>query len=56
VKKRGDGKLEIYTNQGSVGTDVDCLIWAIGREPNVDIGLEKAGIKLDKHGYISVDE
>ncbi len=43
----GEGKLE----------DLDHLIWAIGRSPEVeDLGLEKAGVKQDQKGRIIADE
>jgi glutathione reductase (NADPH) len=43
----GEGKLE----------DVDELIWAIGRSPEVeDLGLEKAGVKQNEKGQIIADE
>jgi len=43
----GEGKLE----------DVDDLIWAIGRSPEVEgLGLEKAGVKQNDKGQIIVDE
>ena len=30
---------------------------AVGRRPNTDdLGLEKAGVEMDKHGYITVDD
>jgi pyruvate/2-oxoglutarate dehydrogenase complex dihydrolipoamide dehydrogenase (E3) component len=33
------------------------LLLAVGRTPNTDdLGLEQAGVALDKHGYIMVDE
>jgi len=33
------------------------LLLAVGRRPNTDdLGIEKAGIKLDPHGYIEVDD
>eukprot|EP01132_Coremiostelium_polycephalum_P007948 gene7948-9778_t len=36
---------------------VESLIWAIGRDPNVDnIGLDKAGIQINKQGFIQVDD
>jgi glutathione reductase (NADPH) len=44
---KGEGKLE----------DVDDLIWAIGRSPEVeDLGLEKAGVKQNEKGQIIADE
>jgi glutathione reductase (NADPH) len=43
----GEGKLE----------DVDELIWAIGRSPEVeDLGLDKAGVKQNEKGQIIADE
>lgn len=35
--------------------DVDALIWATGRHPNLD-GLEGADVALDGRGHIAVDE
>lgn len=36
---------------------VDCLIWAIGREPNTDkLNLDKAQVKVDEKGFIVVDK
>ena len=35
----------------------DCLIWAIGRDPNTrGLGLEENGIELDDGGYVTVDK
>lgn len=43
----GEAKLE----------DVDELIWAIGRSPEVeDLGLEKAGVRQNERGQIIVDD
>jgi pyruvate/2-oxoglutarate dehydrogenase complex dihydrolipoamide dehydrogenase (E3) component len=30
----------------------DTVLFAIGRRPNVDIDLEKAGVRLNERGYI----
>ena len=41
-------------NSDSVGSHV---LLAVGRIPNTDdLGLDRAGIKHDKHGYITVDD
>jgi len=33
------------------------VLLAVGRRPNTDsLGIEKTGVKLDKHGYIAVDD
>uniref|UniRef100_A0A8C0QT82 Glutathione reductase, mitochondrial n=1 Tax=Canis lupus dingo TaxID=286419 RepID=A0A8C0QT82_CANLU len=37
--------------------DVDCLLWAIGRDPNSSgLNLDKVGIQTDDKGHIIVDE
>uniref|UniRef100_A0A673HED1 Glutathione reductase, mitochondrial n=1 Tax=Sinocyclocheilus rhinocerous TaxID=307959 RepID=A0A673HED1_9TELE len=37
--------------------EVDCLLWAIGREPNTaGLNLSSIGVKLDERGHIVVDE
>ncbi|XP_053156325.1 glutathione reductase, mitochondrial [Hemicordylus capensis] len=37
--------------------DVDCLLWAIGREPNTEqLNLDKLDLKVDARGHIIVDE
>ncbi|KAG9471378.1 hypothetical protein GDO78_015041, partial [Eleutherodactylus coqui] len=37
--------------------DVDCLLWAIGRDPNTEgLNLENLGLELDEKGHIVVDE
>ncbi|KAF9239699.1 hypothetical protein BU15DRAFT_87993 [Melanogaster broomeanus] len=38
-------------------TEVDCLVWAIGRHANTEnLGLEQLGVQLDKKGDVVVDE
>lgn len=55
--KETDGTLTLDLNTGSKVTDVNCLLWAIGRVPNTDkLGLEKVGVKTDSKGNITVDE
>jgi glutathione reductase (NADPH) len=61
VEKDSNGKLTVTykDDQGneSVVSDVDNLIWAIGRTPETHgIGLEEAGVKLGEKGHIIVDE
>lgn len=56
VSKDADGTLHIEFENGET-LAVDCLIWAIGREPATDaINLEAAGVETDSRGYIKVDE
>ena len=48
--------LTLHDNNGQT-TEVDCLIWAIGRHANTEgLGLEELGVKLDKKGDVIVDE
>lgn len=60
IEKDSSGKLTMHykdKNGEGVLSDIDNLIWAVGRTPATkDIGLEKAGIKLNEKGYIEVDE
>jgi pyruvate/2-oxoglutarate dehydrogenase complex dihydrolipoamide dehydrogenase (E3) component len=53
---------------GEIGVGVDCtdgppeivgshVLLAVGRRPNTDdLGLEKTGVAMDRHGYIAVDD
>ena len=59
-KDKKTGKLTVYY-EDAIGSgkleDVDELIWAIGRTPEVEgLGLEKVGIKQDAKDQIVVDE
>lgn len=37
--------------------DFDCVLWAVGREPNIQgLNLEAAGVTTKGNGYIIVDE
>ncbi|KAJ4235731.1 Glutathione reductase [Fusarium solani] len=61
VEKDANGKLTVTykDDEGNetVLSDVDHLIWAIGRTPETrGIGLEEAGVKLGEKGHILVDE
>ncbi|KAL6860382.1 Glutathione reductase [Amphichorda felina] len=61
VEKDANGKLTVTYKSGdgseSVVSDVDHLIWAIGRTPETKgIGLEEAGVKVNDNGFIVVDE
>ncbi|WP_375056403.1 glutathione-disulfide reductase [Zobellella sp. DQSA1] len=56
VEKQADGSLTLHLENGESLT-VDCLIWAIGRRPLTQgLNLEAAGVSVDQHGYIKVDE
>lgn len=56
VVKNGDGSLTLELEDGRSET-VDCLIWAIGREPaNDTFNLEATGVKTNDKGHIIVDK
>lgn len=46
-----------YKDSNGPGTlEIDCLLWAVGRAPEVeDLGLDKAGVKQNSGGHIIVD-
>lgn len=56
VIKNEDGSLTLILENEESYT-VDCLIWAVGRKPNVTgFGLENTGVALNKRGHIQTDE
>lgn len=56
VTKNSDGSLTLALENGKE-FEVDCLIWAIGREPaNDNINLAATGVKTNEKGYITVDK
>lgn len=59
-KDEKTGKLTLHykdTNGESKLEDLDHLIWAIGRSPQVeDLGLETVGVKQNERGQIIADE
>lgn len=56
VKKNSDGGLTLHLDNGE-NYEIDTLIWAVGRAPSTkNIGLENTDVKLDRKGYVIVDE
>ena len=56
VVKNADGSVTLKLEDGREQT-VDCLIWAIGREPTTDkINLHAAGVEANARGFIKVDK
>ena len=54
--KEGKGPFECHTPLGGM-FETDLVMYATGRVPNTHgIGLEKAGVQLDKAGAVAVDE
>ena len=60
IERVGDGgrlRLTVRTEDGERELEGSHLLSAIGRIPNTDsLSLENAGIRLDDHGFIEVDE
>jgi len=57
VEKQSDGTLTIHFKGAEPISGVNCLIWAIGRRPNIkNLNLENIGVKLNSRGYIATDE
>ena len=56
VEETPDGLLLTATDGRTFGP-VDCLLWAVGREPNTAaLGLDKVGVNMDKRGFVPVDK
>jgi len=56
VVKNADGSVTLNLEDGREQR-VDCLIWAIGREPATDkINLQAVGVETNERGFIKVDK
>ncbi|MCH7820448.1 MAG: glutathione-disulfide reductase [Proteobacteria bacterium] len=56
IEATNDG-LVLQTEGGRTIGPVDCVIWAVGREPNTaGLGLDKAGVAMDSRGFVAVDK
>lgn len=56
VKQKGGNELSLNL-KNDVCLDVDCLIWAVGRNPNTSsIGLEKTDIAVTERGMVEVNK
>jgi glutathione reductase (NADPH) len=57
LRRDVDGTLELAVRDGRRLKGFDTLIWAIGRGPVThNLGLERAGVKVDTDGYITTDK
>jgi len=57
VERDDDQQLTLHTNDGHVMDGYDTLIWAIGRESQVDgLNLGAAGLSINDRGFIPVDQ
>jgi glutathione reductase (NADPH) len=56
-EKKGWIKAHYKDEKGEGVMEFDCLLWAIGRSPEVeDLGLDKAGVKQNERGQVIVDD
>jgi glutathione reductase (NADPH) len=56
VERGAHGALELEVGRGARLGPFDCVLWAIGRvAQTADLGLERAGVKLDREGFIATD-
>lgn len=56
IERQTDGSLDATLKDGRV-LQADCVFYATGRRPMLDdLGLENVEVKLDKRGFIAVDE
>lgn len=56
IERQADGSLVATLKDGRV-LEADCVFYATGRRPMLDnLGLENVEVKLDKRGYIEVDD
>lgn len=59
VEDLGNGWKKLYykDSNGEGSMDVDCILWAIGRSPELEkLNLEITGVKLNDKGHITVDD
>ncbi|KAF2461579.1 hypothetical protein BDY21DRAFT_383545 [Lineolata rhizophorae] len=59
VEDMGNGFKKVYYHDkdGEGTVEVDCLLWAIGRTPEVEnLGLENAGVKVNAKNHVMVDK
>ncbi|MBZ9666962.1 glutathione-disulfide reductase [Pseudomonas sp. LMG 31766] len=56
IERKTDGSLAATLKDGRV-LEADCVFYATGRRPMLDnLGLENVEVRLDKRGYIEVDD
>lgn len=56
IEKQADGSLQLFLKDGSQA-NTDCVFYATGRRPMLDnLGLEHVDVKLNKDGFVAVDE
>lgn len=55
--QKQDNGIQLQDQNGKTYDGYDCVIWAIGREPNIDtLNLDAVGIETDARKHIKVDD
>ncbi len=55
IALEGERPWALRTSDGRQFGDFDCILWAIGREANTDLALERCGVQVDAQGFIPTD-
>lgn len=56
IEKRDGDEKRVHLSNGT-HIDTDLVFWAVGRKPSTKgLGLESAGVELDKNGAVKVDD
>ena len=56
IEKRDGDEKRVHLSNGA-HIDTDLVFWAVGRKPSTKgLGLESAGVELDKNGAVKVDD
>jgi glutathione reductase (NADPH) len=56
IEKQADGSLQLFLKDGRT-LNTDCVFYATGRRPMLDnLGLENVEVKLNKQGFVEVDD
>lgn len=57
IKVEAKGTTKVVTTDGGTAVEADAVLVATGRRARTDaLDVEAAGLKLDEHGFISVDD
>jgi glutathione reductase (NADPH) len=57
IERGDDGRLTVCGDSGLSVSDLDCVLWAVGRDPNTrGLGLAEVGVECDDAGFIKTDQ
>lgn len=56
LRAHPDGLITLYSSDDRSVDRLDCVIWAVGRQPNVvNLNLDTTGVNLDSAGHVQTD-